>query len=51
MELGKHTYEGVWDSITSKSSGQQDLEDLSSMTMILSSSSSKVERIIPHKST
>jgi hypothetical protein len=29
IELDKRTYEGVWDSMTSKPSGREDLEDLS----------------------
>jgi hypothetical protein len=41
IELDKRAYEGVWDSITSKPSGQQDLEDLSCMIEELMRSSSE----------
>jgi hypothetical protein len=41
IELDKRTYEGVWDSITSKPSGQQDLADLSSRIEELVRSSSE----------
>jgi hypothetical protein len=41
IELDKRAYEGVWDSITSKPAGQQDLADLSSMIEELVRSSSE----------
>jgi hypothetical protein len=41
IELDKRTYEGVWDSITSKPAGQKDLADLSSRIEELVRSSSE----------